>query len=216
MGGVIVILTSSLFAMMADVVSYQAKRLENYWLRDVSYLDQSSWQRAEDYVQSALSYTLSHPDYLQQRGRLSYWQLALGSDTAITDASAGLDYLRAAMEQRPYWPYGWSELALLKARLGQYDKEFNKALTLAKRFGSWEAPVQSNMLGAYFGAWESLSWQQRAEGIEIFLQMLDYNYQSRQSAWQIAGEYGRKPMLCSALEGRLERLKRETRRYCSN
>lgn len=66
------------------------------------------------------------------------------------------------MRLRPGSPYTWSNIALLKARLHQPDREFESALRNAALLGPWEPEVQIALADAGFRHWNALAPETRA------------------------------------------------------
>lgn len=66
------------------------------------------------------------------------------------------------MRLRPGSPYTWSNIALLKARLPEADREFETALRNAARLGPWETDVQIALADAGFRHWDALAPETRA------------------------------------------------------
>ena len=64
---------------------------------------------------------------------------------------------RRAAAMRPGSPYAWSNLALVKFRLGEMDYEFYGALERAARFGPWEPAVQLALADIGLAGWRRLA-----------------------------------------------------------
>lgn len=199
-----VLACSSLLAMVGDINAAHAKRLERSWEKQPTALTLQRWQAADAYLHNALTFSPAHPDYLQALGRLSTWYLLVAEavepaqlpPTAGHDYGArGLEYFRAAVAQRPYWAYGWSELAFLKARLGQVDDEFALAMRAAVQQGPFERQVLSNVLNAGLGSWEQLTLAQQMEVHAVFRRMITLHWTVR-SAMELVEFYGMKAGFC--------------------
>jgi len=76
---------------------------------------------------------------------------------------AALDYYRAAIVRRPSWPHTWANLAVIKFRLVELDREFLTALERAAALGPWEPEVQKTVADLGLAAWDVLPEETRAQ-----------------------------------------------------
>lgn len=65
--------------------------------------------------------------------------------------------LRQSLEQRPTFAEVWIDLALIKFRLDETDREFTQALQQGMRLAPWEATVQLRAIELGLANWESLA-----------------------------------------------------------
>ena len=69
-----------------------------------------------------------------------------------------IDYYERAARLRPAWPWGWSNLALVRYELYQDTSDaYYEALIHATHFGPWEAQVQRLVVDLGRDTWGSLS-----------------------------------------------------------
>jgi hypothetical protein len=66
------------------------------------------------------------------------------------------------VRRRPGSPYTWANIALLKARLPEPDREFETALRNAARLGPWEPEVQITLADVGFRNWDKVAPETRA------------------------------------------------------
>jgi hypothetical protein len=198
---------SSIAAMVADLSAYQAKRFELRWQKKGTIESSQHWYRGYSYLDTALGYAPSHPDYLQTSGRFYSWLFWVDGITpnvqkadAVDQAEMGLKYFRQATQARPYWPYAWSELALLKAQANQVDDEFWQAFVNAKNYGPNEKQVILNLLNAGIGSWFLLDWPQKSAVLKLFYHALTLNYGVANPALVIAEGHKMKAALCYGLD----------------
>jgi len=94
-----------------------------------------------------------HPDQSDLRGQLLFWRAvnyeSFGPERAAA-LDAAVDQFRAALKQRPTWPYFWANLAVAKSERGIFDEEFSRAVRLATEYGPWERSLQLQMTRLYF------------------------------------------------------------------
>lgn len=76
---------------------------------------------------------------------------------------AALEHYRAAISRRPSWPYTWVNLAAVKFRLAELDREFFSALERAAMLGPWEPQIQKTVADLGLAAWEVLPEETRAQ-----------------------------------------------------
>lgn len=93
-----------------------------------------------------------------------YRTLPLKAGDAVTQGylRQALEYQREAVRRRPGSPYTWANIALLKARLPETDREFETALRNAALLGPWEPEVQIAIADAGFRNWSLLAPETRA------------------------------------------------------
>ncbi len=98
------------------------------------------------------------------------------------------------MRLRPGSPYTWSNIALLKARLPEPDREFESALRNAALLGPWEPAVQVALAQAGFRHWEALAPETRASLVANAGRMLRWQ---DVKLFELARNSGRLAVVCS-------------------
>lgn len=193
---IVLLALSSVFALFANVSSYYAKGAEQNWSRDSVELTLPRWQQAASNLHTSLVLAPGHPDYLQSLGRLYSWAGTLPEEVELT---AGLEHYLQVAAARPYWPYSWSELAFLKAQMGEFDAEFDTAWDRSLTLGRWENKVSLTLLkiGAY--RWRELSKAQRNKAYELFARELNRGNLAARQAIKVVDEYGMRRAWCYAI-----------------
>ncbi len=201
-----ILLLSSLAAIVADINAHQVARLEQRWTSNGVIPDGEQWQQARNYLDKALLLSPGHPDYLQASGRLSSWSFFIDSQhrgsVPFSAAGVGVEYFRRAVHTRPYWPYAWSELVLLKAQLGQFDQEYVDAWQHARKLGANERPVAANLLSAGLGGWRLLDTAGREMVREMFVDSLHSYYKLALDSAVRVQKAGMAPILCAGIDGK--------------
>ncbi|MYM65121.1 hypothetical protein [Pseudomaricurvus sp. HS19] len=210
-----VLAISSVSAMLGDITAHQAVRQERRWFQGAPVTD-LQWRAAESNLKKALGYSPSHPDYLRGLGRLSSWFFSVsdgvGAETSASTGQQGLDYLRQLTGQRPYWPDGWSDLALLKSQLGEFDDEFDQAFANAFALGPNEPQVLLTLSNTALSRWSSLGMASRQQALQVFARGL----QSRGAEMRllsVAEKYGMQKAVC--LMAAPEKVSGRVRKTCA-
>jgi Tfp pilus assembly protein PilF len=106
----------------------------------------ADWQQAQGELQRALALDPDNPALAEALARwYERYTLRLPRSSALRAAylEQSAAYLRQALVARPGSPHAWTNLALVKLRLGQFDAEFQTALGNARRLGPREPEVQA-------------------------------------------------------------------------
>ena len=123
------------------------------------------WTRARDRLREARALDPGQPAYLEDIAKLYEYRarpLKQGDALARGYLRQALEYQREAARRRPGSPYTWSNIALLKSRLPESDREFESALRNAALLGPWEPVVQIALADAGFRHWDALAPDTRA------------------------------------------------------
>ncbi|MCP3687909.1 MAG: hypothetical protein GY784_05800 [Gammaproteobacteria bacterium] len=105
--------------------------------------------------------------YLSGLSNLSTDPARISADTELLQRA--LATIRLSLLQQPVWPLVWMDLAIVKAALGQFDDEFQRAFAKALSIGAAERDVIRGMTETGFTYWRDLS----AENRLAFVAMLD-------------------------------------------
>lgn len=182
---------------LADLRGFEARMLFKSWQAGRHQPSLEEWSHAHDLLREARALDPGQPNYLEDLARL-YERRALplkaGDDDARADLRQALDYQRQAARIRPGSPYTWANIALLKARLSEPDREFETALRNAALLGPWEPEVQLALADAGFQYWPALAPETQAALRANALRAL-----RRQDAklFELARRAGRLDILCA-------------------
>nr|CRH05411.1 conserved protein of unknown function [Candidatus Magnetococcus massalia] len=121
--------------------------------------EKSAIQTAFSQLESAQSWQPGNPDILFEMGNL---QLQMASQAA--DAKQKQIHLKRAMVYyqtlltiRPTWSYGWINLAMTRARLGEKIEVVEQDLERAIILAPFDVSVQQGVLKLGFHLWDKLS-----------------------------------------------------------
>lgn len=169
-GGVFLAALAGLAALalprgLADLRGFEARVLFKSWETKHRQPSLEEWTYARNRLREAHELDPGQPNYLEDIARLyEYRALPLKAGDALAQAylRQALEYQREAARRRPGSPYTWANIALLKARLPEPDREFETALRSAALLGPWEPEVQIALAYAGFRHWGTLAPETRA------------------------------------------------------
>ena len=164
----IVIIKMSGSLGLADVESLKARASIKQWQNDSQSFNTDDWDKVYSYVKAALENDPNNPDLLSLMGNVYEWNTFNSNEQPYNNQNRkrALDYYRKAVELRPQWPYAWSDIALLKYRMAEFDQEFQMALSNATQLGPWEPNVQKIITEVGLNAWDKLEHSQRITIVE--------------------------------------------------
>ena len=128
---------------IADWHSEQATQIIERW-RKGEEVTKEQWVEAHTAIEQALSLDPKHPAYLHRMGRLYHIGMLprLSSVQVFRErGELSKQYFRDAIAMRRSWPSTWSNLALVKRDLGEFDEEMDLAIEKAVTLGPWEPEV---------------------------------------------------------------------------
>lgn len=198
---------------LAGVARYQAEAFLRDWEDKAAEPDGRAWSVAEAAAQNALAwYPVANGDYLDRLGRVYSWQFyqhpygsaaVLGSVFPAEQAAAidvsrrrALAAYRAAVAVRPEAPASWVRLAHAKRYLLQFDAEFGMAYARAARLGPWQPETGLELAAIGFGAWSSLSNDQRELAMRQGLRAAEGGSIAARTLGRMAAEAGLAAQLC--------------------
>ncbi len=130
------------------------------WESDVSTLNNAEWTIAYDSVSKAVSQDSLNPELLTIMANVQEWKIYLDEEDEENNhyLSLALKNYRKAAELRPAWPYAWSQISLVKYRMGEIDQELQQAIENATNTGPWEPGVQQITAEVGLGVWGELDF----------------------------------------------------------
>jgi hypothetical protein len=111
---------------------------------------------------------------------------------------AARDAYRTAIQRRPSWPYAWANLAVVKFRLAELDREFFTALERAVTLGPWEPEIQKTVADLGLAAWKLLPEETRTPVRASLERGL---HRQGETIISLAARYGRLDVLAPLVEG---------------
>jgi hypothetical protein len=120
-------------------------------------ISEASWQHAQEQMLIANELAPGNGVYLHRLGRLVTTRIVMQPGQKKVLGPIGLDYFERALLVRRQWPATWSELAVLKHVLGEYDARFEESIAKATKYGPWEPGVHRQIAIVGSASWQSLS-----------------------------------------------------------
>ncbi len=183
------------FRGLADINVQSARRSLVLWESDVNTLNNTEWTIAYDSVSKAVSQDPLNPELLTLMANVQEWKIYLDKDDDENNhyLSLALKNYRKAAELRPAWPYTWSQISLVKYRMGEIDQELQQAIENATKTGPWEPGVQQIIAEVGLGVWEELDFAMR----EIIVRNIDRGITMQPILMlNILKKYGQLKMVC--------------------
>lgn len=151
---------------------------------------QASWEEAHRFLQLARVLDPLNPKMYANLGALSGVKVpeqgTLDAD-AFSALDRALDYYRRSVALRPAWPYGWTDVALVKLRQGRLDGEFALAVERATTLGPWESYVHYRIADEALKVFDDLP-----ENVQHIVRLTVERYRQDGSEWmdELAEQHG--------------------------
>jgi len=143
-------------------------------------LTTEAWQSTHATLARARYFDTHHPSLSEATGQSYY---LLSNSNTITPAEKlmalqqALDYYLKAAKQKTASSYTWANIAIVKARLGQYDAQLLEALEYATLLGPWEPFVQRAVVDVGLAAWYRFPKEKRKKGRQIVFEAIERGMQ---------------------------------------
>lgn len=149
----------------------------------------------------ALARDANNPDILRAEARLLdkqasdlfFWQSTIGQEESYRQSLAKF---QQAARLRPVSPWLWADIALMKAKLGEYDELMNHSLRQAVKLGPRQPLVQLQLAEIGIAVWPELYADTRNLIVENIRRSLP---QKSRYILQIAKSHNKMQILCENL-----------------
>jgi hypothetical protein len=192
---------------LADLASMRARHDVTAWVEKGTVPGEEAFNRTLDSLRAAARLT-PEDQTLQESIGVAYDLAQTSVDPSLrwnAYAEYALLHFRLAANRQPTSPYASANLARIKYRLGQIDRELFGALDRAMTLGPWEPGVQliASELGLLL--WQKLDAPQQARMKENWSRTA---FRQADQLIRIAKTHNLVPLLCTqslgALKGRLK------------
>ncbi|BBB28887.1 hypothetical protein [Neptunomonas japonica] len=152
---------------VADISAYPVRYAIERWQAKPGTVDLLSLDKAEQDINSALSWNSGNAEYYELKARLMFYRASLSdssseSPLSMNEVRQALSLHESAIKLRPNWAYSWANKSLMKAYLGEFDEVFFDAIKRAEKTGPWELSANLAVLEAGLLGWRQLSSESRA------------------------------------------------------
>jgi hypothetical protein len=151
---------------LSDIYRYVINGHIAKWQKAGKKPDLKLWNEVADIVDSAVSLSPKNSDLLLTAGWFYEWKPTVSSEEQREVFNTSMDYYRSSISLRPVWPLGWSELAHVKYKSGQFDAEFQAAFKNAIELGPWEPEILFGMSDLGYASYQHLTKENRTILIE--------------------------------------------------
>jgi hypothetical protein len=184
-----------------DLLYWEAHFMQQRWNQAGSLPDLEAIHRAQQLHRKALSWTPDNPAHLDSLVYLLRLELfhVIDTDTYIGMAREALAMSETARQQRPTWSYNYSQAALFKSMLGEYDDEWEWLLQQAWALGPWEEINLVQVAEAGILRWPSLNAEQRERTLTAMVRAMRHSRSSSDYLQAILQDYARKEPICAEL-----------------
>ena len=156
---------------MGYIYSQQTLGFLQYWQQQstqqdwIGAIDEHHEVQAISGARRAIEQSPENPVLLGQLAKVYSWQTYSEHISHLPVSRDALPVYRQLIRMRPAWPYYRAEFAMAKARTGEIDREFEKAVNEALRLGSWEKEVLQTIatLGWLYHPWLSPQTQRKID-----------------------------------------------------
>ncbi len=178
---------------MAYVDQYRINANIDKWRQAGEPVNDSRWRDLQLFARQALARYPDSVDLINAVGRLYDFRAGMTEDHNVAHRMLikARGYYGQVIRLRPAWPYGWLNLAWVKARMGEPDPEFRRALLRLLALAPWERNTLPSLvqLGVY--GWPYLNSDERRELTEYFTRAEQTRRRDMRRALKGAGQFRR-------------------------
>lgn len=185
----------------ADLLYWEAHYMQKHWTETGGYPPLDELQEAKQLYQTALKWVPGYPAYHDSLAYLLRLEMSLTPDPAEYER-LGHESIRnnqIALENRPIWPSSYSQMAIVKSLLGEFDQDWLDYYQTAFEMGPWEEVNLVQITEAGMMRWPYLVESQQQIAITSLLRALQYNRDHSIYIRQVMDTYARTEIICAIL-----------------
>ncbi|MFQ5519151.1 MAG: hypothetical protein ACE5E3_04025 [Mariprofundus sp.] len=170
-GAMIVLLLLMIISVhsgISYVAQYRVHSAIDQWQEKGTTPATDEWQALHDSVEE----DGSNVDAVNALGRLYDFRsssMSLNKNERNRFGQLAAEQYLKVTRLRPAWPYGWMNLALVKAQTGEIDEQFRHALLQLLKLGAWEHNTLPEIIRLSLFAWPYLSLEERKPLLDYYL-----------------------------------------------
>jgi len=168
----------------------------NLWYHSDRLPSLDAWMELERHASSSLEGNENNIALLLSMGRVYDFRsvkMAKSKKEQLLYGLLSIQYYTQVTQLRPAWPYGWMNLALAKARLGQFDRDFQHALMQLLITGPWEKKILPPILQLGLFSWSHLKTDNQQRLLDYFLQA---QAQRTSDVQRVVQSFGKMDLYC--------------------
>ncbi len=171
---IIILLLAAVIATrsgVADFYAYSPRQHLALWQKSNKLPSEEKLNAELSKIRTAIEWQQNRAEYRDIEALLLYYQALhhfKANDPSGFQQSTieAIESYRQATVKRPNWPYSWSNLALMKSAINQFDQEYEQSLIKAVELGPWENAVNLSVAEAGLRGWATLSPSTQTEIID--------------------------------------------------
>lgn len=125
----------------ADLHYYNVKNNVERWRKDPTSANLESVEASFIRIDKAISLSSDNALYYQLRAQLHEWKSYISPSNKRIHLEKAIEDYKKSLRYRPYWAPTWINLAWVKWRLNELDKDFELYLANALKTGPQQASV---------------------------------------------------------------------------
>ncbi|WP_299200254.1 hypothetical protein [uncultured Amphritea sp.] len=183
---------------LADLNAYTTRHEVSKWESENRLPVPEELTKARVAIETALNWSRA-PEYYDYLGRLHHYN-ALISDNPLLKSTALQEALvsyRHSNSLRPQWPYTQANIALIKAKSGEFDQEYQHMIRQSVSSGPWENGVNIALTEAGLLGWLSLNMDERKMIIDNIRRGIRRNPDHIKV---ILNRYNKRSLICANLQ----------------
>ena len=200
---VLVFLSSLSFReLLADILHWEVHYMQKHWAQQEGYPPETEILHGLENYRKALVWMPDYPAYHESLAyllRLRMHYLA-DPDEYVETGELSIQHSKSALENRPLWPYGYSQIAIVKGQLGQFDDEWLTYYREAMARGPWDLVNLMQIFEAAMMRWPILKPEDREIGLTALLRVLAFDWRHTPYMRSIMDNFARTNDVCGIIE----------------
>ena len=202
---------ASIHRGIADFVYYPVKIQFRAWDKGKLPEAEKEYLLMHQQVDHALEWDPTNPLLLEARGRITDSRSQVMSVESSSDENmrSALDDFSRSTRLMPSSPWAWRNIALMKARLGEYDQELEQYLLQAHTLAPESIKMHYTMVEIGLAGWGAFSSSMRQQVVASIHELLQYS-NSHKVLIEFAERFRKKKILCSNIDS-----EKALQQYCT-
>ena len=190
--------------MIADIYKEKTLYKLNQWEKYESQINLNSWNQTEKNISKAILLDPDNPGYYLIMGHIEQWKVKLISNKQeqAKQFRQALSYYHKTTLMRPTWPYAWSNMFIVMAKLGEIDNDFWFAVDNSIKMGEWEEDIHLDVVDVGLNIWNDINLARR----KVIINSIYIAAQTNPvELFAILKKYNQEKLICFKKENKLVR-----------